>query len=71
MQLFDHQDIRHQPLMSAMDYINKKYAAPKLKLANQDLTRTWKMRQAHLSPQYTTNLNDIITVKCQKTHSKH
>ena len=71
MQLFDHQDIRHQPLMSAMDHINKKYAAPKLKLANQDLTRTWKMRQAHLSPQYTTNLNDIITVKCQKTHSKY
>ena len=71
MQLFDHQDIRHQPLMSAMAHINKKYAAPKLKLANQDLTRTWKMRQAHLSPQYTTNLNDIITVKCQKTHSKH
>ena len=70
MQLFDHEDARHQPLMSAMDYINKKYAAPKLKLANQDLTRTWKMRQAHLSPQYTTNLNDIITVQCQKIHSK-
>ncbi|MAH20340.1 MAG: hypothetical protein CMB96_02680 [Flavobacteriaceae bacterium] len=56
--------------MSAMDHINKKYAAPKLKLANQDLGRTWKMRQAHLSPQYTTNFNDIITVQCQKTHSK-
>ena len=70
MQLFDHEDARHQPLMSAMDHINKKYAAPKLKLANQDLGRTWKMRQAHLSPQYTTNLNDIITVQCQKTHSK-
>ena len=64
MQLFDHEDARHQPLMSAMDHINKKYAAPKLKLANQDLARTWKMRQAHLSPQYTTNLNDIITVQC-------
>ena len=71
MQLFDHEDARHQPLMSAMDRINKKYAAPKLKLANQDLARTWKMRQAHLSPQYTTNLNDIITVQCRKTHSKH
>ena len=70
MQLFDHEDARHQPLMSAMDHINKKYAAPKLKLANQDLARTWKMRQTHLSPQYTTNLNDIITVQCQKTHSK-
>ena len=70
MQLFDHEDARHQPLMSAIDHINKKYAAPKLKLANQDLARTWKMRQAHLSPQYTTNLNDIITVQCQKIHSK-
>ena len=70
MQLFDHEDARHQPLMSAMDHINKKYAASKLKLAYQDLARTWKMRQAHLSSQYTTNLNDIMTVQCQKTHRK-
>ena len=68
MQLFHHEDVRHQPLMSAMDRINNKYGTPKLKLANQDLSRTWKMRQLHLSPQYTTNLNDIITVKCQNNH---
>ncbi|MEC8134008.1 MAG: Y-family DNA polymerase, partial [Bacteroidota bacterium] len=68
MQLFYHEDVRHQPLMSAMDRINNKYATPKLKLANQDLSRTWKMRQLHLSPQYTTNLNDVITVKCQNNH---
>ena len=49
--------------MSAIDKLNNKYSTKKLKLANQDLKRTWKMRQAHLSPEYTTNLKDIIKVK--------
>lgn len=66
LQMFAHEDARHKPLMDAIDRVNKKYNAPKLKIANQDLTRTWKMRQEHLSPQYTTNLKDIITVQCQK-----
>ena len=66
LQMFNHEDARHKPLMRTIDHINKKYQAPKLKLANQDLTRTWKMRQEHLSPQYTTNLKDVITVQCQK-----
>ena len=70
LQMFTHEDARHKPLMHAIDRVNKKYNAPKLKLANQDLTRTWKMRQEHLSPQYTTNLKDIITVQCQKTPIK-
>ena len=71
LQMFDHEDVRHKPLMSAMDRINRKYKAPKIKLANQDLTRTWKMRQEHLSPQYTTNLKDIITIQCQNKPIKH
>jgi DNA polymerase V len=70
LQMFAHEDARHKPLMHAIDRVNKKYNAPKLKLANQDLTRTWKMRQEHLSPQYTTNLKDIITVQCQKKPAK-
>jgi len=71
LQMFNHEDTRHKPLMRAMDRINRKYNAPKLKLANQDLTRMWKMRQEHLSPKYTTNLEDIITVQCQKKPIKH
>ena len=63
LQIFDHEDFRHKPLMSAIDRLNNKYSTKKLKLANQDLKRTWKMRQAHLSPQYTTSLKDIIKVK--------
>ena len=63
LQMFDYEDPRHRPLMSAIDRLNNKYSTKKLKLANQDLKRTWKMRQAHLSPEYTTNLKDIIKVK--------
>jgi len=34
-----------------------------MKLANQDLQRTWKMKQDHLSQRFTTEINEIITVK--------
>ena len=64
LQLFNHGHPQHLPLMRTIDFINKKYHEPKLKLGNQDLKRTWKMRQEYLSPNYTTNLNDIITVQC-------
>ena len=49
--------------MSAIDGLNKKYKADKIKLANQDLKRTWKMRQERLSPKFTTNIKDILIVK--------
>ncbi|WP_296384094.1 Y-family DNA polymerase [Winogradskyella sp.] len=63
LDLFNKEDPKHKPLMSAIDTINKKYKGYKIKLGNQDLERTWKMRQERLSPRYTTNINDIITVK--------
>lgn len=64
LNMFEHENPRHKPLMSAMDRINAKYGSHKLKLGNQDLERTWKMRQEHLSPKYTTNINEILKVKC-------
>jgi DNA polymerase V len=70
LDLFDKENPKHRPLMQTIDKVNTKYGATKLKLANQDLTRTWKMRQNHLSPQYTTNLKDIITVKCKEKLTK-
>lgn len=63
LDLFTVKDPKHKPLMTAIDKINKKFKADKIKLANQDLKRTWKMRQERLSPKYTTNINDIINVK--------
>lgn len=63
LHLFEHENPKHKPLMSVIDKLNNKYQNHKIKLGNQDLKRTWKMRQERLSPRYTTNLNDIIKVK--------
>lgn len=63
LNLFSAENPKHKPLMTAIDNINKKFKVDKIKLANQDLQRTWKMKQQRLSPKYTTNINDIIIVK--------
>ena len=62
LNIFDWENSNHQPLMKAIDKINYRFSN-KIKLANQDLKKTWKMKQDHLSPNYTTNLQDIIKVK--------
>lgn len=61
--LFENSDAKHNPLMKTIDRLNKKIGSKKLKLASQDLDRTWKMRQELLSPKYTTQLKDVIRVK--------
>ncbi|MCW1953749.1 MAG: DUF4113 domain-containing protein [Flavobacteriia bacterium] len=42
--------------------MNKRYGNA-LKIANQDLQRSWKMKQEHLSKRYTTDILDIIQVR--------
>lgn len=63
LQIFQKENPKHKPLMHTIDHLNTKYADYKIKLGNQDLKRTWKMRQERLSPRFTTNINDIIVVK--------
>ena len=63
LNLFEHENPKHKPLMSAIDKLNKKFKADKIKLGNQDLKRTWKMRQERLSPKFTTNIKDVLIVK--------
>ena len=60
--IFQNEDCRHKSLMKTMDYINSKYSE-KVKLANQDLKRRWKMKQEFLSPCYTTKIEDVIQIK--------
>lgn len=62
LSLFKSENPKHEKLMKVIDKLNSEHGN-KLKIANQDLKRTWKMRQEHLSPKYTTNINDIIIVK--------
>jgi len=60
--IFEDSNPRHIPLMKAIDGINALFGQQRIKLASQDLERVWKMRQEKLSPHYTTDLNDIITI---------
>ncbi len=65
LDLFENENPKHKPLMKVLDRLNEKYGAYKIKIANQDLDRTWKMKQEHLSPQYTSKLSDILQVNCE------
>jgi DNA polymerase V len=60
--LFENQNPKHAKLMTAVDRINKRIGNTKLKLASQDISRTWKMRQEKISKRYTTRLDEIITI---------
>ena len=60
--LFENSNERHKPLMKIVDKLNTVYGQQKVRLGSQDMKRMWKMRQEKLSPRYTTNINDIITI---------
>jgi DNA polymerase V len=62
--LFEEENPKHQKLMKVIDDFHKKTGERKIRLGNQDLQRTWKMKQNHLSPKYTTDIRDVFTVKC-------
>ncbi len=63
LSLFENNNVKHVALMKSLDQIHKRFGPYRIKLANQDLNRTWKMKQQHLSSRFTTELKDIITVK--------
>lgn len=62
LNLFVNANQKHIKLMQVMDKINLSLGQQKIKLAVQDLDKTWKMKQEKLSPRYTTKLNEIIRV---------
>lgn len=62
LKIFENSNTKHVPLMQAIDKINASFGQQKIKLASQDLRKVWKMKQEKLSPRYTTNLNEIITI---------
>lgn len=62
--LFVDENPKHLALMKAMDHINNKTGMRKIRLGSQD-EKTWNMKQDLLSPRYTTNFSQILTVKCR------
>tara|TARA_Y100000389_G_scaffold54515_1_gene50397 strand:- start:4839 stop:6098 length:1260 start_codon:yes stop_codon:yes gene_type:complete len=63
LNLFENNNTKHVALMKSLDKIHKRFGPYQIKLANQDLNRTWKMKQQYLSNRFTTELKDVITVK--------
>jgi DNA polymerase V len=61
---FGNSNPKHASAMQVIDKLNALYGQQKVKLASQDLKKMWKMKQEKLSPRYTTNLKDIITINC-------
>jgi len=63
--LFEEENPKHLKLMQVIDAFHKKTGEHKIRLGNQDLQRTWKMKQNHLSKKYTTNFAEIVEIKCR------
>ena len=63
LNLFCEESPKHLSLIKTIDSINRKIGRTKVKLASQDIGRTWKMRQERLSPCYTTKIEDVIIKK--------
>jgi DNA polymerase V len=65
LHLFEEENPKHLKLMQVMDAYHKKTGERKIRLGNQDLQRTWKMKQEHLSKRYTTNFKEILEIPCR------
>lgn len=63
LSIFTSDNPKHKKLFEAVDFINDSLGQKKIKIASQDLKKTWKMNQEKLSPRYTTNINEIMIVK--------
>ena len=48
--------------MKSIDSINSNLGVSKVKFGNQDMGRTWKMRQEKPSKKYTTNWDDPLEI---------
>lgn len=62
---FTDENPKHHDLMQVMDSINAKMGSSTIGLAGQDIKRKWKMKRERLSPNYTTQWEDVISVICR------
>lgn len=64
--LFSEENPKHASLMQAVDNVNHLLGAQKVKLASQYLPKQFPMRQQWLSQNYTTAIEEIITLHCEE-----
>ena len=62
--IFNNSDPRHLPIMKVIDRFNNLNDLDIIKFGGMDLRKKWKMNRNQLSPRYTSNIEDIITITC-------
>ncbi len=61
--LFDHVNISHDPILPSIELIKKKFGKSSINLAMSLLSSNWKMQENHGSKHFTTSVNDLIVAK--------
>ncbi|UGA38930.1 DUF4113 domain-containing protein [Chromobacterium haemolyticum] len=56
-------DPRRERLMHTMDAITRQFGRGSVRLAAEDMTQRWQMRQDVRSPRYTTRLDELLIVR--------
>lgn len=59
----NYQNTAQHTISALLDKINERYGRGTVRLAAEGFDKTWKMKQEHLSKQYTTQWSDIIITK--------
>lgn len=60
---FTESDPKSEALMEVMDRINQKYSKGTVKTAAEGQVQAWRMQRNYLSPNYTGDWNELLTVK--------
>lgn len=60
------EDERRSRLMDAVDRINRKHGRYTVRPLAVSRERGWEIRREHLSPRYTTRLDQVLSVKAGK-----
>lgn len=63
LSFFNNENPKYQSIAKAIDKSNKFIGRDIVKMGTQQLDRKWRMRQEHLSPNYTTRWNELMKVK--------
>ena len=62
--LFDNRNrASDNALMKSMDAANKLFGKEMVRIASQGYQKKWKLKACHLSPRYTTNYDELLTIK--------
>ena len=62
--LFDQEDRKRDArLMNTLDKVNTRFGKDLVRFAIQGYARQWRLKQERLSPCYTTDINQVLTIK--------